>query len=447
MVYVSYAGLKVHKDTICIGVAKSEDSGKTWDLVWKDCLTKSGYLNSGNYKGGWIDDRFGPGWGENPFSIGVSALNPGICYTTDFGRTIKTSDGGLTWEQVYTKKKEGAGWISRGLEVTTGYCIVFDPFDMKHVFIANTDVGLMESNDGGESWTSATRDRGIPGNWINTTYWLTFDPAVKGKAWAVMSAVHDLPRPKMWRRTDISGFEGGILVTEDGGKSWRPVSTGIGEAAFTHIMIDQSSSKESRTLYACAFGKGVYKSVDGGKTWILKNRGIEIREPLAWRVVKNEGKGILYLITSRRSDNGSIGNEQDGCIYSSTDGAESWIRLSLPAGTNGPTSLVVDPADNDRLLLSAWGLASPGQYTPIPGEGFFFQKTMVKPGSRSLRRISISMTLPLMPATILTMPADSTVQLTALKTGVKHGSVSKAIISSGEKGLIPIRETLTKYLL
>ena len=228
VVYVSYNGLKVHNDTTCIGVAKSEDFGKTWKLVWKDRLTKGGDLYSGNYKKGWIDERFGPTWGENPFSIGVSPVNPDICYTTDFGRTIKTSDGGITWEQVYTKRKEGAGWISRGLDVTTGYNVMFDPFDINHVFIANTDIGLMESKDGGESWMSATMNNGIPRNWINSTYWLAFDPEVKGRAWAAMSDIHDLPRPKMWRRNGTAGYEGGILVTEDGGKSWQPVSKDIG---------------------------------------------------------------------------------------------------------------------------------------------------------------------------------------------------------------------------
>ena len=62
-----------------------------------------------------------PTWGENPFSMAVSPSDPKICYTTDFGRTIRTPDGGKTWEQLYTKRKEGAGWISTGLEVTTGY--------------------------------------------------------------------------------------------------------------------------------------------------------------------------------------------------------------------------------------------------------------------------------------------------------------------------------------
>jgi photosystem II stability/assembly factor-like uncharacterized protein len=386
VVYVSYAGLKVSNDTTCIGVAKSEDFGKTWKLAWKDRLTKEGDSYSGNYKKGWIDERFDPTWGENPFSIAVSPINPDICYTTDFGRTIKTSDGGLTWEQLYTNKKNGAGWISRGLEVTTGYNVVFDPFNIKHLFIANTDIGLMESKDGGESWMSATMNNGIPRKWVNSTYWLAFDPEVKGRAWAAMSNVHDLPRPKMWRRTQVAGFEGGILLTEDGAKSWQPISLDIGEAAITHVMIDQKSNKEARTIYACAFGKGVYKSVDGGRTWEQKNKGIDGKEPFAWRIVKNDKNGMLFLIVSRRSDDGSIGNEKDGAIYRSDDGAESWAKMLLPTGTNGPTCLLIDPENNDRLLLSAWGRTTMGQFSPDTGGGIFLSKDNGKTWKQVLQK-------------------------------------------------------------
>ena len=374
VVYVSYAGLKVNDDTTCIGVATSTDYGKTWNLGWKDNIAKNGSQYSPNYTRGWIDYRFAPTWGENPFSIAVSPSNPEICYTTDFGRTIKTSDGGKTWEQLYSNRIENAGWKSRGLEVTTGYSVVFDPFDIKHLFIANTDIGLMESKDGGESWMSATMDNGIPRKWMNSTYWLVFDPEVKGKGWAVMSNVHDLPRPKMWRRSGVTGYEGGILTTDDAGKTWRPVSSDIGESAITHIIIDQTSNKESRTLYASAFGKGVYKSTDGGKTWIQKNKGIEGKEPFAWRIEMNNTTGELFLIVCRRSDDGSIGNEMDGALYRSADGAESWTKMQLPAGTNGPMSLLIDADNSSRLMLSTWGRSTPGQFSPDTGGGIFLSE-------------------------------------------------------------------------
>lgn len=371
VVYVSYANLKVHADTTSIGVAKSEDYGKTWQLVWKDDLHKNKNQVAKNFEREWINERFGPMWGENPFSIGVSPTDPNICYATDFGRTIKSHNGGKTWEQVYTHYKKGAGWSSRGLEVTTSYAVVFDPFDQQHVLIANTDIGLMESKDGGENWLSATQNNGVPRSWANSTYWIEFDPKVKGRVWAAMSGTHDLPRPKMWRRNGTKDYLGGVLLSEDSGKSWQPVSKDIGEGATTHIMIDQDSDPESRTLYSCVFGKGVYKSMNGGKTWQQKNKGIDEHEPLAWRITQRKKDNNLFLVINRKSEDGSIGSSEDGAIYQSKDGAESWTKVKLPDGTNGPTSISFDPENEERLVLSAWGRKTAGKFSPDQGGGIF----------------------------------------------------------------------------
>lgn len=371
IIYVSYNNLQTHKDTVCIGVAKSSDYGKTWTLSWKDRIGPNNVqVPSSNMKDGWINDRFGPSWGENPFSIGVDPNNVDVCYGTDFGRTIKTSDGGKTWEQVYTKKTN-AGWTSRGLDVTTSYQMVFDPFNPDHRFIATTDIGLMESKDGGNSWSSATDKNGIPRKWENSTYWVVMDSKVKNKVWASMSGTHDLPRPKMWRRNGTGSYMGGIVLSEDGGASWKPVSADIGESAVTHLLLDSASDPSSRTLYACAFGKGVFKSTDGGKTWKQKNKGLPAKEPFAWRIEKRSTDGTLFLIIARRGEDATIGTEDDGALYKSSDGAESWSKVALPEGTNGPMSLKVDPRNPQTLILSAWGRPVPKRLASDIGGGIF----------------------------------------------------------------------------
>lgn len=371
VLYISYARLTVHPDTTCIGVAKSEDFGKTWKLPWQDKLTGNGQIPSPNYGRDWLNERFGPTWGENPFSLAVAPGNPDVCFGTDFGRTTKTANGGKTWEPVYSKPVPGGGWTSTGMEVTTGYNIIFNPFDKNHVFLAVTDIGLLESKDGTKSWLSATKDNGVPRNWVNSTYWLIFDPEVKGRAWSVMSANHDLPRPKMFRRGGTAGYRGGVLLTHNAGENWQPVSSSIGETAATHILLDPTSDKNSRTLYVCAFGKGVYKSTDGGMTWVQKNKGIEGDEPFAWRIERRESDGTLFLVVSRRSEDGSIGNAWDGALYKSTDGAESWTKIPLPAGCNGPTSLLTTGKYPGRLVLSAWGKVNSGKFAPDTGGGIF----------------------------------------------------------------------------
>jgi hypothetical protein len=111
----------------------------------------------------------------------------------------------------------------------------------------------------------------------------------------------------------------------------------------------------------------VYRSTDNGRTWSLKNEGLEGEQPFAWRLTR-DGAGTLYLVVARRSEGGRIGDEGDGALYRSTDGAGHWEKMTLPPGTNGPNGLAVDPEDPRRLYLAAWGVLRVGGDT---GGGIF----------------------------------------------------------------------------
>jgi photosystem II stability/assembly factor-like uncharacterized protein len=343
--YVSYSDLR-QDGKEWLGVARTSDRGRSWTLVWKEADRAAA-----NVDGGWLTERFGPDWGANPSGLGVAPHDPNLCYGTDSGRTMRTADGGKTWHSLTSRRLPSGGDTTTGLDVTTDYGVHFDPFDPKHVFISYTDIGLMGSEDGGVSWRSATA-RGVPHRWVNTTYWVEFDPEVKGRVWAGMSGTHDLPRPKMWRRTPPRMFSGGVVRSDDGGRSWRAL-TALPSTAVTHLLLDRRSPANARVLYAAGFGKGVFKSTDGGETWSLKNNGIAGSEPFAWRLAQDRN-GVLYLVVARRAEDDSIGTPNDGALYRSTDGAESWQRIALPAGVNGPNGLAIDPADPQRLYLAVW---------------------------------------------------------------------------------------------
>jgi len=357
--YVSYKNLQdgflggVFNKTFSLGVARTSDQGKTWELVWKESSQPAANIHEA-----WMSPFFGPGNPDSPLDMTVSDQNPNLVYTTDYGRVLRTSDGGKNWQAVYSSRRDDGTFVGRGLENTTNYGVHFDPFDPKKMFISYTDIGPFRSENGGESWIPS-KD-GIPAKWRNTTYWIVFDPIVRGRMWAATSGQHDLPEPKTWRNKSPSAWEGGICISEDGGKTWRPSNTGMPPAATTHILLDPKSSSESRVLYVAAMGHGVYKSNDAGKTWALKNSGISGSEPFAYRLTLDSA-GTLYLVVARRNTDGSLGNDGDGALFRSDDGAEHWTRIALPSGVNGPRGLAVDATNPKRLYLAAWGRNLPHQ--------------------------------------------------------------------------------------
>jgi photosystem II stability/assembly factor-like uncharacterized protein len=376
--YVSYRGLQ-EGGVSYMGVAKTTNAGKTWKAVWKEDSNVAG-KPAANVRDAWITERFGSDWGENPLALTVGDQDPNVSYGTDLGRTMRTTDGGATWVAVYSKKVDESGWTSTGLDVTNAYGYHFDPFDHQRQFITLTDIGLFRSENAGRSWISSTS--GVPKDWVNTTYWIEFDPEVKGRVWSVNSGTHDLPRPKMWRRTGVSKYHGGVCISLDGGKTWAKSSDGMEQTAATHVLLDPTSPVSARVLYVTGFGRGVYKSADGGKTWKLMNTGITQKEPFAWRIVRDK-VGTLYLLIARRSEDGTIGTEGDGALYRSTDGAQHWTPMAMPQGSNAPNGLAIDPDDRNRLYLATWARAT-GQHGD--GGGVFLSEDAGKSWRQILDR-------------------------------------------------------------
>ncbi len=326
------------------GIVKSQDGGATWRWV----LRAANDANPPNKIDSWVGRDYGPGWGEAPLGLGVSPTRPEVCYATDFGSTYRTTDGGGRWQQVYANDLADGSVTTRGLDVTTCYGVHFDPFDNRHLVITYTDIGLFHSVNSGRSWQHAIT--GVPQEWRNTCYWLVFDPKVKNRAWSVWGSAHDLPRPKMFRAGNFERYVGGVCRTDEGLKRWQKSNSGMPEnTVATHILLDPKSPVGNRTLYVAGFAKGVFKSTDDGRTWKLKNNGLA-GNLNAWQLVLLPD-GTLYLLVARGLEKGQ---EVDGALYQSTDGAEHWQRQALPAGVNAPNDLAFDAKNPQRLYLACW---------------------------------------------------------------------------------------------
>ena len=214
-----------------MGLLKPETTAVTWNWVWK------GGGGSGQYgvKDGKGVSNLSDAWAEKAFGgeyirlmdVGVAPYDGNTAIVTDWYRTMKTADGGKSWNEIYSAEQPDGSFISRGLDVTTAYGVHFDPFDSNHIAISYTDIGYHHSFNRGKSWTRSVD--GVPADWVNTCYWLAFDPKIRDKVWSVWSNIHDFPRGKMTRNPEWRNRgRGGVCVSTDGGKTWKPEVTGMG---------------------------------------------------------------------------------------------------------------------------------------------------------------------------------------------------------------------------
>jgi photosystem II stability/assembly factor-like uncharacterized protein len=341
------------------GALKTNNAGNSWKWVWKGGGGSGQYgvkdgIGVANLTDAWTEKAFG---GEyiRLMDVGVYPADGNVAIVTDWYRTMKTMDGGKTWNQIYSDPKPDSAYTSRGLDVTTAYGVHFDPFDSNHIAISYTDIGYHHSFDRGKSWIRSAS--GVPVEWINTCYWLEFDPAVKGKIWSVWSGMHDIPRGKMTRNPEWKQkAQGGVCVSVDGGKSWRPTAEGMGyNSPATSIVIDKKSPAGNRTLYVTVYNKGVFKSTDDGKTWTLKNKGIEDNTCAFEITLAENGNLFLTVSATPMYRDGKKGREiYSGAVYRSKNGGETWTKLKVAEGLLFPNGIAVDPSNPDRLYLGCW---------------------------------------------------------------------------------------------
>jgi photosystem II stability/assembly factor-like uncharacterized protein len=148
------------------------------------------------------------------------------------------------------------------------------------------------------------------------------------------------------------GFGDGVYKSLNGGKTW----TNMGLAKSEHIARILVDPRDSNVVYVAAEGplwapggeRGLYKTADGGKTWTLslsisKDTGVTSAE------FDPSEPDILYAAAyqRRRSVAAFMGGGPESGIYKSEDAGASWRRLSvgLPSGDMGKIGLAVSPLD------------------------------------------------------------------------------------------------------
>lgn len=143
---------------------------------------------------------------------------------------------------------------------------------------------------------------------------------------------------------------GGVWKTDNHGTTYYPIFDNQGSYSIGCITIDPNNENtiwvgtgENNNQRSVAYGDGVYKSTDGGKSW--KNKGLKESEHISKVIVDPRNSDVIYVAAYGPlwSDGGERG------VYKSTDGGENWERIHYISDKTGTCDLVMDPVNPDVL--------------------------------------------------------------------------------------------------
>ncbi|MCF8232353.1 MAG: hypothetical protein K9J27_09200 [Bacteroidales bacterium] len=158
--------------------------------------------------------------------------------------------------------------------------------------------------------------------------------------------------PNTWY---IGVGSGGVWKTTNAGVTWESVFDGQPVYSIGCVTVDPNNphtvwvgTGENVGGRHVAFGDGVYRSTDDGKTW--KNMGLKKSEHIGKIIVHPENSEIIYV--AAEGPLWSEGGERG--FYKSSDGGETWKRTLGDDKWTGVTDIVIDPRNPERIYAATW---------------------------------------------------------------------------------------------
>lgn len=164
-------------------------------------------------------------------------------------------------------------------------------------------------------------------------------------------AVHPIRRETWY----VLVASGGLWKTENAGTTWTPIFDGEGSYSLGCITLDPKQplvlwlgTGENNSQRSVGYGDGVYKSIDGGKTW--ENMGLKASEHIAKILIDPRDSKVVYV--AAQGPLWSAGGDRG--LYKSTDGGLTWKAVLTVSEHTGVTDVVMDPRDPDVLLAATY---------------------------------------------------------------------------------------------
>lgn len=152
----------------------------------------------------------------------------------------------------------------------------------------------------------------------------------------------------------VTAASGGVWKTENHGTTFEPIFDNYGSFSVACVELAPTNPNtiwigtgENNNQRSVAYGDGVYKSVDGGKSF--KNMGLKSSEHIGNIIIHPDNEDIIWV--AAYGPVWSAGGERG--VYKSTDGGETWKRTLKISENTGIAEIAIDPSNPNVLYASA----------------------------------------------------------------------------------------------
>jgi photosystem II stability/assembly factor-like uncharacterized protein len=187
-----------------------------------------------------------------------------------------------------------------------------------------------------------------------------------------ITSVHGVPGdPNIYY---VGAASGGVWKTTDGGVNWSPIFDDQPVQSIGSIAIAPSNPNivwvgtgEAHIRSHVSIGNGVYRSLDGGRSWT--HMGLDSTGRVA-RIVIHPQNPDLVLVCAQGHN---YGPQRDKGVYRTTDGGRSWTQVLFVDPNTGCSDLAMDPTNPAILFAGFWQLEIKtwGRESGGPGSGIF----------------------------------------------------------------------------
>lgn len=153
----------------------------------------------------------------------------------------------------------------------------------------------------------------------------------------------------------VGSASGGLWKSVSGGVSWEPIFDEYGAASIGAIDIYQKNPSivwvgtgEGNPRNSQTSGRGVYKSIDGGRTFELM--GLEETRNIHRVIIDPNNPDVVYV----GAQGSAWGESEHRGVYKTTDGGKTWEKILYVDEKTGVGEMVMDPSNPNKLLVNMW---------------------------------------------------------------------------------------------